>query len=66
MIRELLGDFFLIGFAASHTWAFVMIHIQGYAWLQENILWIRYYELSLGIIGVILGVERLINDLRKK
>ena len=65
MIRELLRDLLLIGSGGAFTWLFWMIHIQGYVCFKENILWIRYGELAIGVIMVVVGLERLIHHLRK-
>ncbi len=62
--RELLGDCFQIAGGLLVIWIFWTITVRG-SWLQENILLIRNGELIAGIVMLVLGIERLIDDLRK-
>ena len=65
-IRNLLHDSLSIGTAVALTWALVEIHLVGYAYLKENIPWIRHAELAIVVIAVLSGIERFIRDLRRK
>jgi len=65
-IRKLLHDCFSIGTGASIIWIFVAINVQGYSYLKEDNSWIAYSELGLGIAMVVLGIQRYIEDLRRK
>lgn len=63
LIKELLGNFFLIWFGAWSIFLFTTIAIQGYVKGIEPNPWILYVELGLAVIATVLGFERLIKDL---
>jgi len=54
-----------VGIGAATVAMFLIIVIQGAAYVYENIKWILYTELALAIGYTVWAVERLIKDLRK-
>ena len=65
-VKELLGDFLIIWWGLWTIFLFSIIAIQGYVKGIEPNLWILYIELGLSVAGTALGIERLINDLKRR
>ena len=65
-MREKLGDLLLIAAGAQFLFLFITIHIMGTYYIYEPnpiILWVETI-MAAGIM--VLGIDRLINDLKKK
>ena len=63
-IKELLADLILIWWGIWTLYLFGHIAIYGYVKGAEPNLWILYTELGLAIACTVLGVERLIKDIK--
>ena len=65
MIRELLGDCLIIAFGLLMALIFTGLWIAGEVTLYEDILWIKVLE-SVVVVGIIiLGIERVIKDIKQ-
>jgi len=65
MIRELLGDCLIIAFGLMMSLIFAGLWIAGEVTLYEDILWIKVLE-SVLVVGItILGIERVIEDIKR-
>ena len=64
--RWFLASALLVGCGAAITWAFAMIHFTGKAWLKEDVLWIRYTELGIGVFVFLFGVACIVSLVRRK
>jgi len=63
-LKEILADLVFIWWGIWTIYLFAHIAIYGYVKGAEPTLWILYTELGLAILGTILGVERLIKDVK--
>ena len=65
MIRELLGDCFIISFGLLMSVIFAGLWIADEVTFYEDILWIKIIE-SFLVVGItILGIERVIKDIKR-
>jgi hypothetical protein len=55
----------VIAFGLIMTGMFYLIHAQGIVYVGELILWVRYLELSVGVIIVGFGIWMFIRELRR-
>ena len=65
-LKECYGDAFLIivgGWLLAHL---ILIKLYGAVAITEANIWILWAEIVLASLIVILGVERLIKDIRRK
>mgnify|MGYP001570687262 CR=1 FL=1 len=61
---EIIGDALLIVFGLILIYIFVTIEILGYYGMEENSI-IRWIELWIGIPIIMVGLNRLIKDVKK-
>ena len=64
MYGEILGDIFLILFGVMLFYIFIVIEIQG-RYGQETNQFIRRLEVIMGIPIILLGINRLLKDLKR-
>jgi len=64
-IKEQWFGIFAVAVGFATLGMFVLIIIQGAAYVYENVKWILYTETGLALLFTLWGIERLIKDLRK-
>lgn len=62
---EIIGDLLLIAFGIILVYIFVVIELLGQYGQEQNSI-IRRIELFMGVPIFLLGIERLIRDVRRK
>jgi len=63
--KELIGDALLIAFGVILIYIFVVIEVMGF-YGQEANKYIRWAELVMGIPVILIGIERLLDDIKAK
>ena len=65
MIRELLGACLILAFGLLMALIFTGLWIAGEVTFYEDILWIKVLESVLVVGIIILGIERIIEDIKR-
>lgn len=64
-MKEIIGDALLIAFGIILIYIFAVIEIMGY-YGQEANKYIRWVELFAGLPILLIGIDRLIEDWKRK
>ncbi len=65
MYKELLGDLVILLCGGLLLYIFVVIELQG-RYGQEPNRYIRWAEIALGPVVIALGIDRLLQDLKRR
>ena len=65
-MREIISDTILIGCGIAFIYIFLSIQITGGYLAVENTKWIRWSEIFMGFLILAVGLERLIDDLKRR
>jgi len=65
-LKEIVGDLIIIGCGISLSYIFLSIQTSGGYMAVENNDLIRYAEIGLAFIILIVGLDRLFDDFKKR
>ena len=63
---KLVGDTLLISMGALSLHVFILLNLYGGVTMIEDVDWILYTETGLAVLIILLGLYRLLEDLRHK
>ncbi len=66
IIKEIAADIIIIAYGGFFSWVFIWILLHGTMRIVEPNTYILWIEIIVALIIVILGIERLIRDIKKK
>ena len=65
LLKEIWGNLVIILFGSFILWHFLMVLKYGAVQVQEQNPIILYFEIGAVCLLILLGIERLINDMRR-
>jgi len=65
LIKEIAADIIIIAYGGFFSWVFIWVLLHGSMRIVEPNIYILWIEVIVALIIVVLGIERLIRDIKK-
>jgi hypothetical protein len=65
LIKEIAADIVIIAYGGFFSWVFIWVLLHGSMHIVETNIYILWIEVVVAPMLVVLGIERLIKDIKK-